>query len=81
MKDRISKALRLLETCSLQDEKEKFNAGRIVYGGDFKPQLISHEIEQIEEILDFANYCDMERFAQFLEDPVTFKEFVSQYMQ
>ena len=66
---------------SLNDCQEKFLAGRIHYGGEWKPEMIRGEIEMQEEAADFQNYSDISEFMKWKEDPVSFEEFVSQYMQ
>lgn len=80
VKRRIEEMMRMMETLALDDEMEKFVAGRIAYGGEFKPEFIAHEIEMKEEVLDFANYADMKEFVEFRFDADGFNQFVSQYM-
>ena len=51
------------------------------YGGEWKPENIRGEIEMQEEAADFQNYSDISEFMKWKDDPVSFEEFVSQYMQ
>lgn len=66
---------------SIEDKQEKFLAGRIAYGGDFVPSSINEDIEIKSECVDINNYSDNHEFQAFLDDPTSFEEYVSQYMQ
>lgn len=81
MRVRVDKMMNMMATLSLDEEKEKHICGRIAYGGNFNPMGIAHEIEQRQEVIDFANYSDMQEFCKWKEDPVSFDEYLSQYMQ
>lgn len=70
-----------MPSVSLEDKQEKFLAGRVAYGGDFIPANIHEDIEIKSEAVDIANYSDNAEFQVYLEDPVSFEEYVSQYMQ
>ena len=70
-----------MPSVSLEDKQEKFLAGRIAYGGDFIPRSIHEEIEIKSEAVDIQNYSDNSEFVTYLEDPASFDEYVSQYMQ
>jgi len=80
-KKALVKIERAMMEASLNDCQEKFIAGRLAYGGEFKPESIAHEIEIQQEALDTQNYSDMQEFLIWKDDPVSFHEFASQYIQ
>jgi hypothetical protein len=76
-----SMALNFLMELSLQDCEEKFIAGRVKYGGEFNSSAIDIDKELREEAADFQNYSDIYHFEKWKEDPVSFDEYATQYMQ
>lgn len=71
----------ILVGLSFEELLEKFLAGRANYGGAFDINSIHTEIEKKGEVADFFWYVAMEEYVKYLEDPSSFDEYVSQYMQ
>lgn len=70
-----------LSAMSREDLWEKFLCGRVKYGGEFAPEMIRSEIESTEEIRDFFHYVAFPEFLIYEDDPDSFREYASQYMQ